>query len=103
MKRRTIPRLLSVISCVGLVALFAALLPLPAPVSAAPTTPQVTVFLKSYHEEYDLATAEFLAAQFDDLDSPAYGLVGYTVITTLNSRRWTGARLSSSTRAPTCP
>jgi hypothetical protein len=81
MKRRTIPRLLSVISCVGLVALLAALLPSVAPANAAPAAPQVTVYLKNYHEEYNLATSEFLAAQFDNLDSPAYGLVSYTVVT----------------------
>jgi hypothetical protein len=91
MKRRTIPRVLSIISCVGLVALLAALLPSPAPANAAPAAPQVAVYLKNYHEEYDLATTEFLAGQFDDLDSPAYGVISYTVVSTLTQEALAGS------------
>lgn len=82
MKRRNVPRVLSVMACVGVVALMAALLPLAAPASAAPAAPQVTVYLKNFHAEYNIATTEFLAAQFDDLDSPAFGLVSYNIVTT---------------------
>ena len=59
------------------------------PAVAAP--PQVTVFLKNYHEEYNLATMDFLAAQFDDLDSPAYAQVSYTVVTTLTQASLVGS------------
>jgi hypothetical protein len=92
MKRSVFHRFLSIISCVSLIALLGALLPLPVPAYAAPATPQVTVYLKNYLEEYNLATTEFLAEQFDDLDSPAYGLVSYRVVTTT----LTAADLNSS-------
>jgi hypothetical protein len=38
-----------------------------------------------------LLIRDFLAAQFDDLDSPAYGLVSYTVVTTLTQGSLAGS------------
>jgi hypothetical protein len=91
MKRRTILQVLSVICGVVLLMLVTVPLPSAVPVGAAPAAPQVTVLLKNYLEEYDLATAEFLAAQFGDLDSPAYGLVAYTLVTSLTQQALSGS------------
>ncbi len=91
MKRIAIPRVLAVVSCLVLVAILGMPLLQVAPASAAAAAPKVTVYLKNFHEEYNLATSEFLAAQFDDLDSRAYGLVSYTVVTTLTQAALTGS------------
>ena len=48
MRLDSIPRVLAVISCVAVLALFAGPL-----LSAVAAPPQVTVFLKNYHEEYN--------------------------------------------------
>lgn len=89
MKRRTLSRVVSVIACISLVALLAGLLP--APAAAAVPTRHVTVYLKNYHEEYNYATAQFLFEQFDYPDSPAYGLVSYTVTTALTPAALAGS------------
>jgi hypothetical protein len=83
MKLHALPRVLSVVSCLVLLLILGAPLLQVAPAVANGVAPQVAVYLKNYLEEYDFATTEFLAAQFDDLDSPAYGLVSYSVVTTL--------------------
>lgn len=91
MKRRAMPRVLFLVSCAVLVAVLVGPLPLVVPASAAVVAPPITVFVKGYHAEYSLATSEFLAEQFGDLDSPAYGVVGYTVVTTLTQGALNGS------------
>ena len=93
MKRSFIPRVGSVFCALGLVVLLGlgALFGLPSQASAEPGTPQITVYMKSYHAEYNLATTEFLDRQFEYADSPAYGLVSYTVTTTLSSASLAGS------------
>jgi hypothetical protein len=83
MKLHAMPRVLSVVSFLVLLLILGAPLLQVGPAVANGVAPQVAVYLKNYLEEYDFATTEFLAAQFDDLDSPAYGLVSYSVVTTL--------------------
>jgi hypothetical protein len=69
------------LALLGLAALFY----LPGQANADPATPRVTVYTRNYYAAYDLAVAEFLAAQFDNPDSPAYGLITYTLVTTLTT------------------
>lgn len=90
MKRRAILRFASVVCCVVLVALLALPMQPAAPADAA-AAPRVTVYLRNYLEEYNLGTAEFLAAQFDNPDSPAYGVVSYTTVTTLTQASLNGS------------
>jgi hypothetical protein len=91
MKRHATPWVLSVVSCLVLVTILGAPLLQSAPAGAAQAAPQVAVYLKNYLQEYDFATTEFLAAQFDNLDSPAYGLVSYTIVTTLTQGALSGS------------
>jgi hypothetical protein len=96
MKRSFIYRAASVLFGLGLVVLLGlgALVYLPGQAASAEpaTTPQVTVYLKNYQAEYDLATTEFLEHQFMYANSPAFGLVNYTVVTdTLTTQALVGS------------
>ena len=105
MKRRFISLILSVTGGLGLAVflglnllgaapvLGSAALAAPAQGSAALTVPppKVAVYLKNYLAEYDLATTEFLAAQFDETASPASGLISYTLVTTLTQEALAGS------------
>ncbi len=53
--------------------------------------PSVAVYLKNGCEEYDLATTEFLDAQFANQNSPANGLITYTVVAALTAQNLAGS------------
>lgn len=83
MRSRVVHRVTYAVASLAMAVLLAMPLPRAIVAVAAQVAPHVTVFVKNYQAEYSVATSEFLADQFDDLDSPAYGLVRYTVVTSL--------------------
>jgi hypothetical protein len=67
----------------GLAVLLGAMICPPAYVSAADgTPPHVTVFMKSYQDEYNTSMTDFLDREFGNANSPAFDLVAYNVVTT---------------------
>jgi hypothetical protein len=96
MKRSAIPRVGSTICSLGLAVLLAlgSVAGLPGPAGAQtvpPSTPQVTVLVKNYQAEYDVSTSEFLEREFEFANSPAFGLIDYTVVTTLTQQALDGS------------